>query len=269
MVINIALQSINLEFEENKLINSVFFYDMINKFRGNCEKDKFSIIINKRRLNNFSFFPQNIKGIQFYEKDQNNLLYKIDNAICKVFLSENRAEINLINKELLLDTTIITFIKIILILLILKKGGLVLHCSAVYKNNVGYIFCGVSGSGKTTIAKRLYEYKYVILNDEINAVMPEQNNNYIIYPLPFSRHENFKYINNDSALLKKIFIFNLDKTKKKNFNKKLMLLNNVFLPPMSDIYLNMILKNIYKLEENIPIEYIADREKFILEILKS
>jgi hypothetical protein len=65
---------------------------------------------------------------------------------------------------------------------LVKFGGLLLHAAGVKGHDGAYVFCGVSGSGKTTIA-RLSEDK-VILSDELIAIR-SINGSYQAYGTPF------------------------------------------------------------------------------------
>ncbi|KPK40699.1 MAG: hypothetical protein AMJ78_06930 [Omnitrophica WOR_2 bacterium SM23_29] len=65
---------------------------------------------------------------------------------------------------------------------IVKKGGLLLHASAVADGNSSYVFCGPSESGKTTIAKLLQGKD--VLTDETTAII-NKDNRYYAYSTPF------------------------------------------------------------------------------------
>jgi len=65
-----------------------------------------------------------------------------------------------------------TMLRIIYSVLLMRKGGCLIHASSVAWANQGFLFVGPSGSGKTTIAHLLPEV--AILSDEISALAPWQ-----------------------------------------------------------------------------------------------
>lgn len=65
---------------------------------------------------------------------------------------------------------------------IVKKGGLLLHASAIADGNISFVFCGPSESGKTTIARLLQ--KKDVLTDETTAIV-NKGNRYYAYATPF------------------------------------------------------------------------------------
>ncbi|MDI6891162.1 MAG: hypothetical protein QMC83_09560 [Thermodesulfovibrionales bacterium] len=73
-------------------------------------------------------------------------------------------------------------LRVIYSLWLVKFGGLMVHAAGVKDHDGAYVFCGVSGSGKTTIA-RLSEDK-VILGDELIAIR-SFNGLYKAYGTPF------------------------------------------------------------------------------------
>lgn len=52
------------------------------------------------------------------------------------------------------------------------EGGLVMHSAAFTDGDRGFVFCGRSGAGKTTLCGLAQELDLEILSDELNAVMP-------------------------------------------------------------------------------------------------
>jgi len=62
------------------------------------------------------------------------------------------------------------------------KGCLLVHGSSIIQNNKGYLFLGVSGSGKSTIAELS---NATILNDEISLISIEDNGEIFIQGTPF------------------------------------------------------------------------------------
>lgn len=97
-------------------------------------------------------------------------------------------------------------------IIIVKRGGLLLHASAVADGNRSFVFCGPSESGKTTIA-RLSEEKDV-LTDETTAVI-KKDNRFYAYATPFFG-ELGKITKNRGAPIKAVFFIH----KSKDFSHK-------------------------------------------------
>ena len=69
-------------------------------------------------------------------------------------------------------------------LLLAKQGGFLLHAASAIKNGKAFLFAGVSGAGKTTIA-RLAPEDATLLTDEISYVR-KQGNVYAACGTPFT-----------------------------------------------------------------------------------
>ena len=74
-------------------------------------------------------------------------------------------------------------LRIVHTLLLAKKGGFLVHASSAIRNGCAFLFSGVSGAGKTTIA-RLAPQDAVLLTDEISYVIP-QDGRYCAVGTPF------------------------------------------------------------------------------------
>ncbi len=75
-------------------------------------------------------------------------------------------------------------IRVLFATLLTRNHGLLLHASGVLMNRKGYCFAGISGSGKTTVA-RLSETVGTVLNDEIIAVRVVPGEKISVYGTPF------------------------------------------------------------------------------------
>jgi hypothetical protein len=63
-------------------------------------------------------------------------------------------------------------LRIVHSVLLAKKGGFLMHASSAIRNGRAFLFAGVSGAGKTTIAK-LAPPDAALLTDEISYVIPQ------------------------------------------------------------------------------------------------
>jgi len=74
-------------------------------------------------------------------------------------------------------------LRIVHTLLLARKGGFLVHASSAIRNGRAFLFAGVSGAGKTTIA-RLAPPDVAVLSDEISYVS-WQNDRYFAVGTPF------------------------------------------------------------------------------------
>ena len=152
-------------------------------------------------------------------------------------------------------------LKTILLNFLPKFNGLLLHSSSVAISNYGIIGSGISGSGKSTFAKKLESEGCTIIHDEITLIR-KINNKFNIYSTPFNY--NPKHIVNylPEKELKKIFFLkrksnyysgNIDK---KNFYKEILKL--IFGYNQTNKYTyNLILNILNELYDNITIKELS------------
>lgn len=98
------------------------------------------------------------------------------------------------------------FLRILYSFWLVRTGGFLLHAAGVSDGKGAYVFFGVSGSGKTSVARLSADRS--ILSDELVAIR-KQNSSYQIHATPFWG-EFAKGGENCSARLKKIFLLKKD-----------------------------------------------------------
>jgi hypothetical protein len=76
-----------------------------------------------------------------------------------------------------------SFMRIVHSLVLAERGGFLVHSASVVRNGRGFLFAGVSGSGKTTIS-RLAPPDVKVLTDEISYVR-RSGDGYQAYGTPF------------------------------------------------------------------------------------
>lgn len=64
-------------------------------------------------------------------------------------------------------------------------GGLIMHSAAFTEGSRGFLFCGRSGAGKTTLCRLADELELNILSDELNAVTPADGS-FELLAMPFA-----------------------------------------------------------------------------------
>ena len=65
------------------------------------------------------------------------------------------------------------------------QGALVMHSAAFTDNGRGFVFCGRSGAGKTTLCGLANELELNILSDELNAIVPT-GDGFKLQAMPFA-----------------------------------------------------------------------------------
>jgi len=79
---------------------------------------------------------------------------------------------------------------LVFIYLALFNNGLVIHASGVQDGEKGYLFTGLSGIGKSTMARLWQEKGAVIINDDRLAVMPDDNG-FSIHNTPMPYYQDY------------------------------------------------------------------------------
>jgi len=74
--------------------------------------------------------------------------------------------------------------QILMIILLSRSKGALLHACGIYDRSSGYLFLGNSGHGKSTIAKIWFENKSIVLNDD-RIIIREKDRTVWIYGTPW------------------------------------------------------------------------------------
>ncbi len=96
-----------------------------------------------------------------------------------------------------------SYLRICYSFLAVENGGLLLHSAGIIRNGNGYIFPGVSGTGKSTIAG-LATSRERILSDEL-VVVRKREDDFLVYSTPFFG-TNKSTECNSRAILKAAFL---------------------------------------------------------------
>lgn len=79
--------------------------------------------------------------------------------------------------------SLMAFIRLVVSVVIINRGGLALHSSCIFKNNRAHLFAGTSGSGKSTIVKLTDEP--LLYSDEVTLVRKGQSGIFEVHHSPF------------------------------------------------------------------------------------
>jgi hypothetical protein len=273
MIVEIASIRFKIGFDKSQFNVSPYFSDLVNRCRANSSDVDFSIVFKNTGPGPLMQCPGPIlNGMSFQEITGCHFLFKVHNVFCSVLSDKKVAEIFRTDNKAILDMTVIALLKLLTSVLVLDKGGVPLHCSAVSCREKGYIFCGKSGTGKSTIAFRL-KSKYTILGDEFNVALPCKDLGYRVYSSPFTKQENIGFFTLGSAPASKIFLLPGGKNRRPaegGRNKKLLtqILEHVFVFPTSDWYAGKLFENTAALVAAVPIEVIEDRDSLVSRLLE-
>ena len=90
------------------------------------------------------------------------------------------------------------FIRTLLSLILLRKGGFLLHAAGLADGKKAYVFCGPTQSGKTTIASQLAN-GHTVLTDETLAIRRGKFG-YRAYSTPFPGSLNRVFVNQGASM---------------------------------------------------------------------
>lgn len=95
--------------------------------------------------------------------------------------------------------------QILMILLLSRRKGIILHACGIRDGGRGYLFLGNSGDGKSTMAKVWFENRTTILNDD-RIVIREKGGAFWMYGTPW--HGDFKEWSSQGIAIEKMFFLN-------------------------------------------------------------
>ena len=92
--------------------------------------------------------------------------------------------------------------QILMILLLSRGKGIVFHACGVDDGGVGHLFLGLSGHGKSTMAKLWFENQAIVLNDD-RIVVREKDGEFWMYGTPW--HGDFRKLSPSALPIHKMF----------------------------------------------------------------
>jgi len=137
-------------------------------------------------------------------------------------------------KNLLLDPLGFPLNQVLMILLLSRCKGVMLHACGIDDRGYGYLFLGNSGHGKSTIARLWSENQATVLNDD-RIIVREINGELLMYGTPWPG--DFKEVSSKGLPIRKLFFLRHGEKNsavpKKGREAVLMLLTRCF-PPIWD-----------------------------------
>jgi len=139
-----------------------------------------------------------------------------------------------LDKNILSDPLGYPLNQVLMILLLSRCKGVMLHACGIDDRGYGYLFLGNSGHGKSTIARLWSENKATVLNDD-RIIVREKNGELLMYGTPWPG--DFKKVSSKGLPIRKLFFLrhgeNNSAVPKNSTEAVLMLLTRCF-PPIWD-----------------------------------
>lgn len=177
------------------ILSDKHFKHKVDNFKIKYEDAEwFSVYENKNYDNIFTFNPDVICNITYMYVPSvgDNVEIYIDDGL----LTEKSISI--------IETT--PFLMCFMILLI-RNGGIILHSSGISINDKGFVFCGKSGSGKTTISNLFKKTEYATLLTDEALILRKHGDIIRIYGSPWKGSGDNIYSNTNSLLEYIYFIY--------------------------------------------------------------
>ena len=119
--------------------------------------------------------------------------------VARIDIANRRAE--LLMAPIAHPMSIDTIVRIATSFAAIDNGGFLMHSSCINRDGDAFMFCGVSGSGKSTMA-RLSQERYQVFTDEMTLI-EKQGDGYVAWGTPFWGDMQMSV--HESAPLKGIF----------------------------------------------------------------
>ena len=249
-----CIADIHIEIEQSLLCKKVREYLQPFVVNKNLPLQEYPFFVS---LSNTSDFRTDIESstrmgsIQYQEYDSTIIVNDTFSCI-KIDIVRKCMQIYPKAERYLQELDFVTDLKVLLSLLVLEKGGILLHSSAVVHNDSSLIFSGPSGAGKSTIAQLLCP-PYALINDEFNILTP-LNSSLHVFSTPYGK---IKGTHKHCASVQKLFlIFKHTSNKiypltpKESFFR---IAANVCSLPTSDYYGNKLLENMQNIIDAVPV----------------
>lgn len=280
MIIEIATIRLKLTLDHTYNLNTDYLNKIIEMYKvDNTDEYDFELKTIKSTDLPSSIYEMESRNDALYHETEDAFIFETESWTSTIYWKKKVMTTMFFNEKSANshDRLLIRSLKLLVSLLTLQKGGLPCHCSALTKNNkYSIIFPGQSNAGKTTIAI-LLSRKWNIYNDEFNIIMPLKNG-YYVFSTPFTTPEKFTFCTYGNTPLRKIFFLQkspVNKTEKMTMKQKYFsVLECVYTFPTSEKFSAIIMKNVEKISQGIPIEMLyfnhksniaKDIEKFIQE----
>jgi hypothetical protein len=223
----------------------------------------FELVVEKKPVpsHDILFDPRAIPKIMNPDPDTTVIFQNL--SICRISWKQKRAVVSF--SELLdqPEGLFFDYVKILFSFLLIEKGGVPLHSSAVVRKNNGLVFYGPSGAGKTTIAD-LLSPSWKLLNDDVNFILPCRGH-FKVYSTPFVTPGKYDKMTKGSARLRGVFLLRKHSgngVSRLPFGRQILSLSSaMFTLPVTDTFSQKMLKNIENLCRHVPVRELSFRKE--------
>lgn len=140
-------------------------------------------------------FSQDYQSGELYIRPYEKLaIYKSDKRIAQAIQQNQQVKVQL--WEYPLD-------EFLIVNLLARKSGLIIHASGVISENKGYIFCGQSGAGKSTLTNMFKKHNEMTILSDDRVAVRQHDDSFIVYGTPW--HGDSRVCSNNQAPLTGIY----------------------------------------------------------------
>lgn len=183
----------------------------------NNSEIKIQILSNKQLHHNFGKKKyEDTNWFTVYENNNSDRLFSfIPDEVCNIthlYIPQYGNEIEIYIEENLISEKNISIIEttpflMCFMMILVRYNGIILHSSGVSINEKGFVFCGKSGSGKTTISNLFIQSNYATLLTDEALILRKNGDSFIMYGSPWKGSGDNIYCNTSSTLNHIYFIF--------------------------------------------------------------
>jgi hypothetical protein len=187
------------------------------------------------------------------------------------FKSGDIYNIDELNQNFLPDPLGYPLNQVLMILLLSRCKGIMLHACGIDDRGYGYLFLGNSGHGKSTIARLWSENQATVLNDD-RIIVREINGELLMYGTPW--HGDFKGVSSKGLPIRKLFFLRHGEKNsavpKNGAEAVLMLLTRCFPPIWDKKGMEYTMDLSHRLVQNIPCyEFSFEPDRKIVDFVKN
>lgn len=233
-----------------------------------CGNSIFNVVLSDDGAFLRNFSPTFKLKTYCYQESESSITAVYRFSTFRIHINEKRMELYPFNKRYFDELHLISDLKFLLSIIILEKGGLLLHSSSVYRNDCALLFTGKSGAGKSTIAQLLTP-EWGVLNDEFNIVVPE-NGMVSVYPTPFGITINTQ---KTASQLRYIFLLKKSITNRveslSDSSVMLCILRNVCTFPINDCFGHKLFENADLVRRKVSVKKLVfSKSKTVLDFIE-
>jgi len=180
-----------------------------------------------RDLGNQKYIDENWFSSYETNKGDYTFIFSPDEIcnITHIWIDSNKKEAEIFIDNELLSNKNISIIEttpflMLFMMVLIQYDGFILHSAGVSINDKGYIFCGKSGSGKTTISNLFRQSKKAILLTDEALLLRKQDGSFHLYGTPWKGSGDNIYNNIDIILERIYFIFHGKKNERSEVDKR-------------------------------------------------